>query len=103
METTKTIINYTHRQAGHCESGATSNLFKFNGLEISEPMAFGIGNGLYFSYIPFLKIQFAPMISFRNLPNTVFRRSTSYMGIEATVVKKIKDPKEAMEMLINSP
>jgi len=99
MADKKTMINYTHRQAGHCESGATSNLLKFNGLNMSEPMAFGIGNGLYFSYIPFLKIQFAPMISFRNLPNTVFRRATKYLGIDATVIKKIKDPKEAMELL----
>ena len=99
MEATKTIIAYTHRQAGHCESGATSNLFKFNGLDISEPMAFGIGNGLYFSYIPFLKIQFAPMLSFRNLPNTVFKRSTGYLGIDATVVKNFSDPKEAMAAL----
>lgn len=99
MEATKTIIPYNHRQAGHCESGATSNLFSFNGLELSEPMAFGIGNGLYFTYIPFLKIQFAPMISFRNIPNTVFKRSTKYLGIDATVVKKFKDPKEAMDML----
>lgn len=99
METTKTLINYTHKQAGHCESGATSNLFKFYGLDITEPMAFGIGNGLYFTYIPFLKIMFAPMISFRNLPNTVFRRATKYLGIDATVIKKIKDPKEAMALL----
>jgi hypothetical protein len=99
MESTKTVINYTHLQSGHCESGATSNLFRFYGLNISEPMAFGIGNGLYFSYIPFLKIQFAPMISFRNLPNTVFKRSTSYLGIDATVIKKIKDPIEAMKLL----
>jgi len=90
------MIDYTHRQAGHCESGATSNLFKFYGHDVSEPMAFGIGNGLYFSYIPFLKIQFAPMISFRNFPNTVFHRSMKYLGIDATVVKKFKDPKEAM-------
>ena len=93
---TKTIINYTHRQAGHCESGATSNLLRFYGQDMSEPMAFGIGNGLYFSYIPFLKVQFAPMISFRNLPNTVFHRSMKYLGIDATVIKKFKDPKEAM-------
>ncbi len=99
METKTLMIDYKHRQAGHCESGATSNLLKYNGLDLSEPMAFGIGNGLYFSYIPFLKIQFAPMISFRNIPNTVFKRSMAYMGIEATVVKKIRDPKEAMEML----
>jgi hypothetical protein len=93
------MMKYNHRQAGHCESGATSNLFNFNGLDISEPMAFGIGNGLYFSYIPFLKIQFAPMISFRNVPNTVFRRGTKYLGVDATVRKNIKDPKEAMDAL----
>jgi hypothetical protein len=95
----KTMINYTHRQAGHCESGATSNLLNYYGINMSEPMAFGIGNGLYFSYIPFLKVQFAPMISFRNLPNTVFHRSMKYLGIEATVIKKFRDPKEAMVAL----
>jgi len=93
------IIKYNHRQAGHCESGATSNLFAFNGLEISEPMAFGIGNGLFFSYLPFLKLQFAPMITFRNFPNMVFRRCTEYLGVDATVRKSIKDPKEAMKAL----
>jgi len=93
---TKIMLDYTHRQAGHCESGATSNLLNFYGVEMSEPMAFGIGNGLFFSYIPFLKIQFAPMISFRNLPNTVFHRSMKYLGIDSTVIKSFKDPKEAM-------
>jgi len=99
MEPQKTIINYTHRQAGHCESGTTSNLLNFYGHKLSEPMAFGIGNGLFFSYIPFLQVQFAPMITFRNLPNVVFHRSAKYLGIDATVVKKIKDPKEAMAAL----
>jgi hypothetical protein len=96
---TKTMIDYKHRIAGHCESGATSNLFNFYGIEISEPMAFGIGNGLFFSYIPFLKIQFAPMISFRNFPNTVFHRSMKNLGIDSTVIKKFDDPKEAMAAL----
>jgi len=96
---TKIAIDYKHRQAGHCESGATSNLLNFYGVTISEPMAFGIGNGLFFSYIPFLKIQFAPMMSFRNFPNTVFHNSMKYLGIDATVIKKISDPKEAMLVL----
>jgi len=93
---TNMMIDYKHRQAGHCESGTTSNLFNFYGVELSEPMAFGIGNGLFFSYIPFLKIQFAPMISFRNFPNTIFHRSMKYLGVDATVIKKFDDPKEAM-------
>lgn len=96
MDPKKILINYAHHQAGHCESGATSNLFGFYGHDLSEPMAFGIGNGLYFSYIPFLKVQYAPMISFRNLPNVVFKRSADYLGIDATIIKKFKEPKAAM-------
>jgi hypothetical protein len=93
------MIDYTHRQAGHCESGATSNLFHYFGVEMSEPMAFGIGTGIYFSYLPFLKLMFAPMMSFRNFPNTVFHRSSKYLGIDATVIKKFNDPKESMDAL----
>jgi hypothetical protein len=99
MEKDNLMIDYKHRQAGHCESGATSNLFNFHGVELSEPMAFGIGNGLYFSYLPFLKLQFAPMMSFRNLPNTVFHRSMKYLDVDATVIKNFKDPKESMTAL----
>lgn len=99
MEKKPVFINYTHHQAGHCESGSTSNLFNFYGVDLSEPMAFGIGTGIYFSYLPFLKLQFAPMMSFRNFPNTVFRRSMKYLGIDATVIKKFKDPKESMDAL----
>jgi hypothetical protein len=62
-------------------------------------MAFGIGTGIYFSYLPFLKLQFAPMMSFRNLPNTVFHRSMKYLNVDATVIKKFRDPKESMDAL----
>ena len=99
MEKAPIMLDYTHRQAGHCESGTTSNLFKNYGMDISEPMAFGVGNGLYFSYIPFLKIQYAPMISFRNIPNTIFRRGTKRLGADAVVIKKFKTPKESMDAL----
>ena len=92
-------IDYTHRQAGHCESGATSNLFNYYGIDFSEPMAFGVGTGIYFSYLPFLKLMFAPMMSFRNFPNTVFHRTAKYLGIDATVIKKFNDPKESMDAL----
>ena len=99
MKKAPIMLDYTHRQAGHCESGTTSNLFKNYGIDISEPMAFGVGNGLYFSYIPFLKIQYAPMISFRNIPNTIFRRGTKRLGADAVVIKKFKTQKESMDAL----
>ena len=41
---------FTHHQAAHCENGVVSNLMKYNGFEISEPMVFGIGGGLIFLY-----------------------------------------------------
>lgn len=93
------VIDYKHRQAGHCESGATSNLMHFYGYEMTEPMAFGVGSGLYFSYLPFLKLQFAPMMSFRHFPNTVFHRSMKNLGCDYTVIKKFKDKKESMDAL----
>jgi len=99
MDNKDFMINYTHRQAGHCESGATSNLFNFYGVNMSEPMAFGIGTGIYFSYLPFIKLMFAPMMSFRNLPNTVFHRSMKYLGVDATVIKKFNNVKESMDAL----
>lgn len=99
MEQPTTMIDFTHRQAGHCESGTTSNLFRYYGMDISEPMAFGIGNGLYFSYIPFLKVQYAPMISFRNIPNTIFRRAAKRLGADAVIIKKFKNPQESLDAL----
>ena len=53
------INSFEHRQAGHCESGVTSNLLHDMGMEISEPMVLGIGAGLFFAYLPFVKFQYA--------------------------------------------
>lgn len=38
---------FIHFQHAHCESGVTTNLLRHYGIEISEPMAFGIGAGLF--------------------------------------------------------
>ena len=45
-------IDFAHRQSAHCESGVTSNLLLHRGLEISEALAFGLGSGLFFGYVP---------------------------------------------------
>ncbi|HBK71973.1 MAG TPA: peptidase, partial [Flavobacteriaceae bacterium] len=50
-------IDFTHYQSAHCENGVVSNLLKHKGHDISEPMVFGIGSGLFFVYIPFLKVN----------------------------------------------
>ncbi|MDR0687131.1 MAG: BtrH N-terminal domain-containing protein [Prevotellaceae bacterium] len=67
-------INFEHKPAAHCESGVTSNLLRFYGVNISEPMALGLGAGLFFSYMPFITLHGMPTVSFRPLPGQIFAR-----------------------------
>lgn len=84
--------NFTHHQSAHCENGVASNLLKHNGLNISEPMVFGIGSGLFFVYLPFLKVNFAPAISYRPMPGIIFNRLAKRLGLK---IKRIKFSSEA--------
>ena len=90
--------NFTHHQSAHCENGVASNLLKNNGFEISEPMIFGIGSGLFFVYIPFLQVNHAPAISYRPMPGTIFNKAAKRLGFK---VKRIKfsNPKAAEKAL----
>lgn len=74
--------NFTHHQSAHCENGVASNLLKHNGLNISEPMVFGIGSGLFFVYLPFLKVNYAPAISYRPMPGQIFNRLAKRLGLK---------------------
>ncbi|MCX6250651.1 MAG: BtrH N-terminal domain-containing protein [Bacteroidetes bacterium] len=91
-------LEYEHRQAGHCENGVTSNLLNYYHLKVSEPLIFGIGAGLFFSYLPFLKMQHAPVTSFRVWPGMIFNRSTRMLGVK-TSIQTFSDPKESMNIL----
>jgi hypothetical protein len=74
--------NFTHHQSAHCENGVASNLLKHNGLNISEPMVFGIGSGLFFVYLPFLKVNHAPAISYRPMPGSIFNKLAKRLGLK---------------------
>jgi len=91
-------IPFVHRPAAHCENGVTSNLLNFYGIDLSEPMIFGIGSGLFFSYMPFIKLNYLPVISFRPLPGWIFKRVTKSLKIEISR-KKFANPKNAMDAL----
>ncbi|MCF6346957.1 MAG: BtrH N-terminal domain-containing protein [Flavobacteriaceae bacterium] len=87
-------IDFTHNQSAHCENGVVSNLLKHNGHDISEPMVFGIGSGLFFVYIPFLKVNYAPAISFRPMPGFIFKRFSKRLKIKVKRYK-FRDEKKA--------
>ncbi len=91
-------MEFKHRQTAHCENGATANLLGFHGFAISEPMAFGIGSGLFFAYLPFITLNGAPGFTYRSLPGTIFSKAASRLGV--TVERRtFRNPKRAMDAL----
>jgi hypothetical protein len=93
------IVDYKHYFSSHCETGVTSGLLRHRGLDISEPMAMGIGSGIFFTYLPFIKAQDAPMVSFRTAPTKVFRLTMERLGVKPVIIKKFRSQVEAMEIL----
>ena len=91
-------IDFTHHQSAHCENGVVSNLMKYNGFNVSEPMVFGIGSGLLFCYIPFLMVNHAPAITYRTMPGQIFKKFTNRVGVKIKK-EKFKNPKTAQERL----
>jgi hypothetical protein len=75
-------INFQHRQSAHCESGVASGLLRYYGVDLSEAMVFGIGSGLFFAYLPFIKVNYLPLTSFRYIPGYVFKSATKRLGIK---------------------
>lgn len=74
---------FKHFQSAHCENGVTVNLLKHNGVNfITEPLAFGIGSGLFYIHIPFLKVNNGPAVSFRTFPGAIFKRSCKALQIK---------------------
>jgi hypothetical protein len=75
-------IEFEHIQAAHCENGVTVSLLRNIGVQkITEPLAFGIGSGLFFTYIPFLKVNKGPAFAFRTMPGLIFKRTCRALGI----------------------
>lgn len=91
-------VEFTHHQSAHCENGVVSNLMKHNGFQISEPMVFGIGSGLLFCYIPFLKVNHAPVITYRALPGHIFKKFAQRTGVKMHR-EKFGNPKDAQSRL----
>ena len=95
-------LDFEHIQSAHCENGVTTNLLRNIGVsQITEPLAFGIGAGLFFAYIPLLKINNGPAIAFRTLPGHIFKRTCRYLNIEV-IREKFNSKEEAQIFLDNT-
>lgn len=92
---------FKHLQAAHCETGVTSSLLKYAGIaQMTEPLAFGIGAGLFFVYIPYVLVNKGPAIAFRTLPGWIFSRTCKSLGIPV-VRKKFSNRDSAESFLLD--
>jgi len=89
---------FIHYHSAHCESGVTSALFRDKGVEISEPMIFGIGSGIFFGHLPFVKFVGLPISTFRSQPGSVFRKAAKRLGGEF-VTKRFARAQKGMDAL----
>jgi len=84
MVSTRIEIDFRHRHSAHCENGVTAGLFSHHGREISEAMVFGIGSGLFFAYVPILKMGSLPLVTYRIMPGQLFKKASKRLGVRVT-------------------
>ena len=91
-------LELTHRPAAHCENGATSTLLRYHGIDLSEPMIFGLAYGIFFTHLPFIKMSGMPVTSFRTFPGILFQRITKMLSIK-TESRRFLNKEHAMQAL----
>ena len=89
-------LNFEHRNSSHCETGVTSSLLNFYDCQLSEPVTFGIGAGLFFIYLPFVSLKVdMPKFSFRTMRGAIFSRVMKNLHINFGV-KRFSNREKAM-------
>lgn len=91
------IIDFEHKMAAHCETGTLTALFNHAGLKITEPLIFGIANGIFFGYMEMDTFPF-PTIILRNRPGQIRKKITKRLGIKLKEYK-FKDIAKGEAML----
>jgi hypothetical protein len=61
-------------------------------------MAFGIGAGIFFAHLPFVKISGTPGSTFRTWPGAIFKRVSQRLGVKMHT-EKFRTPEKAMQAL----
>jgi len=80
------VIPFKHKMAAHCESGTVTALLNHAGLEITEPMVFGIASGIFFGYFHTSKFPF-PTFVVRNKPGDMRTNISKKLGVKFKTAK----------------
>ena len=83
--------------AAHCESGTVTNLVRHHGLDISEPLVFGISAGIFFGYMKTPMREF-PMVFSRIRPGKIRENFCKRSGV-VFKSQKFSDPEKGEKEL----
>ncbi len=92
-----TKIDFQHKMSAHCETGTLTSLLSNVGLEITEPMAFGISHGIFFGYFKSKNFPF-PTFIVRSRPGEIREKLSNALKIELKRFK-FKNQEEGMQKL----
>ncbi|TPH12215.1 BtrH N-terminal domain-containing protein [Litorilituus lipolyticus] len=95
---TDIILDIEHQQSSHCETGVISTLLRSKGLNISEPMAFGLASAMNFVYLPIVKLGGLPLVAYRMPPKTIIKTVCKKLKVEL-FSQKFSDQKKGMQAL----
>ena len=79
--------NFHHQHTAHCESGVMSTLLKSHGVNFNEAMVFGLASALTFVYIPLVKINGMPLISYRMPPRSIIKKVSKLLKVRLKIQK----------------
>ncbi|VTM24371.1 Uncharacterised protein [Stutzerimonas stutzeri] len=79
--------NFHHQHTAHCESGVMSTLLKSQGVNFNEAMVFGLASALTFVYIPLVKINGMPLISYRMPPRSIIKKVSKLLKVRLKIQK----------------
>ncbi|MEN8189646.1 MAG: BtrH N-terminal domain-containing protein, partial [Thermodesulfobacteriota bacterium] len=68
------------------------------GINLSEPMAFGMGGGLFFGYFPFIRLNSLPLTTYRSATGNIIKRLTRNLNLTITH-HSFRRPEAAMDKL----
>ncbi|MGV9771794.1 BtrH N-terminal domain-containing protein [Streptosporangium sp. NPDC003464] len=90
-----TVKDIDARGMQHCETTALGVLLRHQGLDLSEPMLFGLGSGLSFIYWDGKNMDF-PFLGGRVKPFDLTRNLAARLGLEL-LVQETTSPRRAWE------
>ncbi|MCS0634503.1 BtrH N-terminal domain-containing protein [Streptomyces sp. LP05-1] len=95
-----TVPDIDARGTQHCETTALGVLLRHQGLDLSEPMLFGLGSGLSFIYWDSKNMDF-PFLGGRVKPFGLTRNLAPRLGLEL-LIQETSSPRRAWDTAVTS-